>query len=352
MMRSLSVLLLGLAFGGVALEMASPLVLFPTDSLIILTEPDESAPIVKPVPLGIAVPVEWQKMALQDGRIRWVANLAGQLSEGVWQISTNKTTWTFLVVSPLFSVVEILSQSEALVTVVTSTGETYSGWAAPSQPLTFIIQPACPGTEAWITVPSGNQNLFHCERILLYPSGRVRLALPSFRIISAAREVLPGMSFVVGLAASGLSKLLDILLAPETSVKIELPAGWKATFLPQDGRGHFTASFVPWLLVSVPSDANLGTYQLKITIRDQKNPDFVARLEGEVLVTDELSPKEVVGHWNVAEGDLELSRPYAITYDRLLWAASLVGQAIPYSGATMTQELLEELAREWLSSSQ
>ncbi len=351
MSRALGALVLGLASVGFAFEMASPLVLFPTDSLIILTEPEESAPIVKTVPLGIAVPVEWQKMALQDGRTGWVANLGGQLFEGIWQISTNKMACTFLVVSPFFSVVEVLAQSQSLVTLIISDGEIFSGWVDPSQPLTFIVEPPCPGVEAWITVPSTNQNFFRYGRIYLYPSGRVRFFLPSVRVLSTAKEVLPGASFVVGLSASGLAGLLDLLFAPEDSVQIKLPLGWKATFLPQDRCGNSVA-FVPWFSVSVPFDAKLGTYRLGITIRNEKNTDFVVVLEGEVVVTDKLSPKEVVGHWDVAKGDLDLSQPYAITYERLLWAASLVGQEIPYTGATMTQELLAELAREWISSSQ
>lgn len=345
-------LLLGLAAVGFAFELASPLLLFPTEQIVLFTDPGESIPVIRTVPLGIPVPVDWQSTTQKDGRTKWVANLIGQLSEGIWQITTNEMSCTFLVVSPFFSIVEILAQSKSLVTLMISNGESFWGWADPPHPLTFLVQPICLGIEAWITVPTTNQNLFHCARIPLRPSCRVRLFLPSFHLVSTAKEALPGSTFVIGLSASGLAELLDFLLASENLVTFELPQGWGVEFITQDKCGNFSAGFVPWISVNVPPNAQLRTYRLGITIKNPKNTDFVCRLEGEVVVTDKLSPKEVIGHWNVAENKLDLSQPYGITYERLLWAISLVGQEIPYSGATLTRELLEELTKEWLSSSQ
>jgi len=59
----------------------------------------------------------------------------------------------------------------------------------------------------------------------------------------------------------------------------------------------------------------------------------------------------VIGHWNVGENALDLKQPYAITYERLFWAASLMGQPIPYTDAVMTPELWRELAEEWANLS-
>jgi len=68
-----------------------------------------------------------------------------------------------------------------------------------------------------------------------------------------------------------------------------------------------------------------------------------------VRVVEKLPPLVVVGHWDVKRGALDLSSPFSLTFERALWAASLLGQPIPYTDETMTPELLREILQRWAS---
>jgi len=57
----------------------------------------------------------------------------------------------------------------------------------------------------------------------------------------------------------------------------------------------------------------------------------------------------VVGHWDVNRDDLDLTSPFSLTFERVLWAASLLGKPIPYTGEIMTSELLREILQKWAS---
>jgi len=55
----------------------------------------------------------------------------------------------------------------------------------------------------------------------------------------------------------------------------------------------------------------------------------------------------VVSHWDTQADRLDLTLDQRITYQQLLWAVSLLGREVPYSGRTMTQEMLDRLAELW-----
>lgn len=343
-------MVLGLAFSGLALEMASPLILFPSEPLVVYTEPGEGPPLIRAFLSRIPVSVEFKKLSFLDGRIQWKADVLG-LSEGVWEVFTDKGSCTFLVVNPFSSVVEVCVQAETLVKIATSTGETYSGLAQPAKPLTFIVPFVCGGVEAWVDFPYCGSTAMHPTRIELFPSHRSRVFLPAFSLELSSNEVLPGTSFAIGLLSpTGLAGLADFLLASENLVEVVLPQGWEVKRISESTCCRSYTGFVPWLEVQVPLNAAPGTYSLQLILRCPQNPAFSCLLETEVFVTSKLSPKQVIGRWKVEEDRLDLTQPLAITYERLLWAASLVGREIPHTGEIMTREMLQELAEEWARS--
>lgn len=334
----------GLAVSGIAFEMASPLILFPSDQLVVIVAPDESPPSIQSFPCGLAIPVKWEKFVMNSGKIQYKAYLSG-LSEGVWQVSTNKTTCTFLIISPFSSLVEVLVEVESLVTMTTVTGEVFAGVASPSDVLTFIVRACWGGTSARISSSRVS------TRVILTPGNRIRVFLSDFELRVTSSEVLPGLSFILGFVTPRRAPLAEYTLTPQQYIMPTLPPGWAAEYLIVNQHIE-PLGLVPVLKINVPSDAKPGKYVLQITIKSPRNPDFSCILEKEVVVTSKLSVKTVIGHWDVVTNKLDLTQPYALTYDRILWAATLIGREIPFTGVIMTQELLQSLAEEWASSAQ
>jgi len=66
-------------------------------------------------------------------------------------------------------------------------------------------------------------------------------------------------------------------------------------------------------------------------------------------VAEKLPPLVVVGHWDVKKNKLDLASPFSLTFERALWAASLLGHPIPYTDAILTPELLREILQKWAS---
>ncbi len=342
------VLLFGLALPGVALELYGSLVRFPHEPLVVYTELAESEPVLRSLDGGVLPAVAWQKEVLPQGRIRWIAHLEGVLPEGIWSVATDQGCWTFLLVSPLCTIVEIFGSTEQTVKMVTAAGQTYVGATSARHPLTFVVKPAYEGEKASISSVSCPSYLSPSEEIVLRAGTRLRVSWPPLALYATSREALPGTSVVIGFApVSGIGVLADLLLAPLDSFGINLPSGWELEPLPQTECCAAYDAFVPWFAVHVPASAEEGTYEIRVGLN---SPEFFCHCSLQIRVVWVLSPKEVVGHWNVREEQLDLTQPYAITYERLLWAASLLGQKIPYTETIMTEKLLQQLAEEWRSS--
>lgn len=334
-------LVLGLAISGLALELASPPVLLPSEPLVVYTEPGESPPILKVS--GISVAVKWKSFLSPDGRIRWETNLSG-LSPGLWKVATDKGSIPFVLVRSFSGIVEVLAQEEKLVKLRTSTGESYAGWSFPTKPAIFIIPNARQMLQIW---PEVEAEGFRPQKLSLAPNTRIRLFIPSVFPSVSSSEVLPESIFAIGFSAP-FSAVADFLLTPEL-VTIRVPEDWKVSPAPlEDDCPPSVREFLPLWLIKVGS--HTGTYNVVLIMKNPENPAYTFSTEAEIKVVDKLPPKQVVGHWDVENTRADFSRPYAITYERLLWAISLLGKEIPHTGTTMTRELLEELAREWAGS--
>jgi len=353
MVRILGLFLgLGLAISGFSLEVASPPILFPTEILVVYTEPGENPPLVCALPFRAEVQLPWQRTISPDGRIRWETPLAGLLSEGAWEIFTDKGAYTFLVANPFHSVVEVLSQTGSLVQIKTARGETFTGFPQPPNPLTFIIPSTCGGIKAWLDTSAEGPNILRPKEFSLFPSTRMRLFLPNLRFAISSLQALPGTVLTLSLFSTfGLAALTDLLLAPQNFVEITVPSGWGIEQIFKEQCCSSYKGFVPWLKIAVPASATFATYKISLTIHCPENPEFIYRVEAEEVVTDKLSPEQVIGHWDVSENRLDLGQPHEITYERLLWAVTLLGKEIPYTGVVMTEELLKKLADQWTQSS-
>lgn len=341
MKRSLGLVwLLAWVLLGAALECPGPYVRFPDDLLLAYTAVEEAPPVLKKLGVEDPVSVDWQKKVLSEGRVQWQAKAA--LSEGMWFLTTDRGCCGFLVVNPLFAIVEILGPPGYTVKIVTSSGQTHMGVIPALHPLTFLIKPAAAET-AWISWGSTPECPVKTREIFLWPGARVRV--PQIFLQTTSAKALPGTSVAVGFSsASDRGDLVDLLLF---SLDISLPSGWSMEFAGLTECCATYEGFVPWFFVHVPPDAAPGEYELLVRAQ---SPDFAYQFVLQLQVVLTLSPKEVVGHWDVAGQKLDLTQPYAITYERLLWAATLLGQKLPYTEMVMTRELWQELAEEWVGS--
>lgn len=346
-------LFLGFSLTGFALKLVSPAVLFPHEPLIIQTEAGEAPPEIKSLCEDILVPVSWQTLALLDGKTQWTVKLTDLLPSGPWKVATDRGECAFLLASPLWSIVEAFAQGEPMVRMTTALGREFVGRAPAAEPLVFLVQPASEEEEAWIGIEdSTGCPLAPPQRILLAPSSRVRLFLPPFFAHLTAKEVRPGGEVVLGLsAAPGFSAaLVEFLVTPQRLVDMVLPPGWEKEYLQQSECCGETKGFFPLARIRVPPHAPLGEYQIEIMFKNPEHPEDGHRLKLTLRVVETFSPKEVIGHWDARENGVDWTRPYALTYERLLWAVSLLGREIPYTGTVMTEELVQELAREWANS--
>jgi len=338
-------LVLGLAISGLALELASPVVFLPNETLVVYTEPGESLPQVKAC--SVPVSVDWRKSSLPDGRIRWETILSG-FPPGLWEVFTDRGSASFFLVSPLFAIVEILTQTKRLVKIETSAKEIYAGWASPPHTALFLIPYACSTPEIWPQFEVENERTFRSAKLQVAPGTRLRLFIPDVLPQLSAVEVVPNSTLAIGFSGP-FSAFAEFLLRPNLAL-FSLPKGWKAFPVSMEACcPPSRQDFVPWWIVQVGSIP--GIYKLELTLSSPHDPTFVLVAETEVKIVEKLSPKVVIGHWNVRENTLDFTQPYAITYDRLRWAASLMGQPIPYTNAVMTPELWQELAEEWADSS-
>ncbi|MFN3346981.1 MAG: hypothetical protein ACK42E_04130 [Candidatus Bipolaricaulaceae bacterium] len=319
-MRTLAVFVVAAA--GWAMELAHP-VLFDCEPLVLWTQ-TEDPPVL--YFCGRPWPVEWQK-AREGERIRWEASLCAA-PLGVWSVQSGLVSWAFLRVSSEESVLELVGAPPGA--VVSLDGRTHTVGETGSS--FFVVQP---GVHALVV-----EHL--CDRLeqeLNLPLGqRTRIAVGNLEDLGrSSAQVLPGHKLALTL------RVRSALSLPFLEVQVRLPFGWRVEipedmFSPVPAAHRSERSF----LVEVPAEAEEGVYAV------------VVRWHGlvrvvEVEVAKDLSPLVVVGHWDVREGRLNLAAPFALTYERALWAASLLGRPIPYSTAIMTPELLQTILEKWAS---
>jgi len=317
------VLCVVVALAGWAMEVAHP-VFFAREPLVLWTRDVETAPIL--FFCGEPWPVNWRQVE-EDGKVRWEADLR-DAPLGIWTVCAESECFSFLRVEDGASFVEIKGAPPGA-RVFLDQGEAY---VVPANGRSFFLTQ--PGFHI-LTVE------FLCSRLAqsLHARGGERTVVHVGELLdvrSSTPEVLPGHRFSIYL------RVRSALALPYLQLEINGPPGWRVfaeeLFLPVSAGALIECSF----RVEVPPDAVPGEYFLALRWHGQHQT--VA-----VKVTQSLSPLVVVGHWDVAEGDLALASPFALSFERVLWAVSLLGQPIPYTTELMTPELLRRILELWAS---
>lgn len=275
----------------------------------------------------------WSAEPLAEG-IRWRGSFPPDAPLGPWYVRTGRTCFSFLRV-PADRAILLLRGIPGM--ECEAAGEAR---VADTTGLCWFVLP--PGTHLLhAEFPDGNE----VERELTLAAGERReLVLASLELEPVAPVALPGHPFLVVL------RVVSPVDVPTFTLAAELPPGWEMRIrgpcrkdwpcLPPVYAGVATEIE---LVFEVPPDA-LGTYRVPLHI-----PALDDRLILELAVAPCLDPMDVVRHWDVEAGDLDLGSRGGVGFAQLLWAAAQVGKRLPYSCRTFTQKDLEALAAEWAS---
>jgi len=312
-----------LAFGtmGWALEVAHP-VFFAREPVVVWTTPSEPDPAL--IFHDALWPTYWTRYE-EEGRARWEADLK-DAPLGVWMVCS-KECFSCLRVSEDHGLVEVRNAPAGLEIKL---GDRVH--VADSQGTTFFLVP--PGVYALETEIFGEKLHRHVH---VYPGKREEIVLVSAALQPMSFWVFPGARLGMTISAQ---TAIDLPFLP---VEVSLPSGWEG----EPGPDHLfpvpkeTNVFRTWY-ISIPKNAKSGEYTCTFKV-------FSLTVSTIVRVAEKLPPYVVVGHWDVNRDDLDLASPFSLTFERVLWAASLLGKPIPYTDEIMTSELLREILQKWAS---
>lgn len=314
-------LVAGLGLGGVGLEVAHPVV-FSTEPMVVWTAGD----VPPEVSLGgVPVPALWERSKEGD-LTRWTGVVSPWAPLGVWMVCSDRSCQAVLRVSPDVGLVEVRAGPGALLYLAGQVRVAdRAGWA------TFAVPPGYhellsefggEPVRRWVTVHAGE---------------RTQVTLVLAQAGTSTPMALPGSTVVLGVS------LVSPREFPALGAQLLLPPGWEA--VPSAGvfdpvrAGELTVRV--WM-VRIPDSAALEEYTLAVDL-----VDLGVQAQTTLAVADRLPAQVVVCHWDVGGDQLNLALPCRITYNRLRWAATLVGQELPFTGRVFTQTELESLATEW-----
>lgn len=313
---------LGVSVGGLGLD-AAHIAFFVSEPVVLWTAPGE-----EPVSLtygGVPWEVAWRRELLGE-RVRWEGTLPPPAPRGVWVACGGRSCHAFLRVPDEVGIVEVQASPGALVTV----GE--EARVADASGRAFFVLP--PGEHELAANVAGQDVR---QRVRIEPRERTAVALFLVSLGTSTGVVLPGTSLTLSarLVVSGDFPTLNVVLV--------LPEGWSheplpGLFDPVVG-GRLTVR--SWR-VSVPGTAPVGEYTLAVKLLD-----LGLEFQSSLTVAYRLPPRAVVCHWDVTGNRLDLEAPCQVTYERLLWASTRVGEVLPFAGRAFTRGDLEDLAREW-----
>ncbi len=327
-MRSLA-LLAGLlwAVGGIAADLPPP-VLFAHEPVEVVMEggPPRAFHGARPYEL------RWDATALPDGKTRWIGVFPADAPLGPWYVRTGNGCVSFLRV-PDDRAILVARGAAGMRCSVGAEARVADG----SGTCWFVLEP---GTHVLTAeFPAGGR----AERELELAAGERRtVTLVSLQFSPTASAALPGRPFLI------VARVLSPVDLPGFRLTAELPAGWDMRIrgpcleaLPCPPPVYAGTPAELELVLEIPADA-AGPYEMAFHI-----PSLGIREAVTVEVRGCLDPREVVRHWDVADGDLDLSHGGGATYERLLWAIAHLGERIPFACRSLTQADLDVLIAEW-----
>ncbi len=325
----IAALILAMTISGWAMELARP-VFFSDEPVTLLTSPD--APTPKLEFCGKPYSVEWTSRRVAEG-LRWEGHLPLDAPLGVWIASLPGECVSFLRISTDWAVLELAGAAGAEVEA--------GGLSIVPIPEETLVMGAAGEWELSYRFPG--QRAPHPLRVSLAPHEWQRILIGRLDLIPSSPVVLPNREFLLK------AVVLSPLDVPALDGALELPAGWTATLAvcaacPPEMPEPIPAGVLTtraWR-IRVPEDAPLGSYPVRVTL---PSTHITGSLEVEVV--NRLPVEVVVAHWDTETGQLDLTMDPGITYDQLLWATSLLGKEVPFSGRVLTQEMLDRLAAFW-----
>ncbi len=325
----IAALILATTLTGWAMEMVRP-VLFSDEPVTVVTPPEAPAPKLEFC--GQPYQVDWSSQPVTGG-VRWEADFPRGAPLGVWVVSDLKGCISFLRIPATWAVLELAGAAGAEVEAPGLYQITVPGGV-------LVIGPA---GEWDIAYCFPGQDPPHALHPSLNPHDWQRLLIGRLDLVPSSPLVLPGHEFL--LRAVVLSPV-DI---PALEEALELPSGWTATPAACSACPPEMAEPIPAGVLTtrawriwVPEDTPTGTYSIRATL---PGIGLVGSLNLEVAAR--LPIRVVVAHWDTTTDRLDLTLDPTIDYEQLLWAASLLGQEVPYTGRVMSTGMLDHLAELW-----
>ncbi|NOX44454.1 MAG: hypothetical protein GXO72_01775 [Caldiserica bacterium] len=327
-MRSLA-LLVGLlwAVGGIGADLPPP-VIFAHEPVEVVMEggPPRAFHGARPYEL------RWDGTALPDGRTRWAGTFPTDAPLGPWYLDAGAECISFLRVPDDRAI--LIARGAAGMRCSVGAGVRVADGTGTCW---FVLDP---GTHVLTAeFPAGGRVTRELD---LAPGERRTVTLVSLEFSPTASAALPGRPFLV------VARVLSPVDLPEFRLTAELPAGWAMRIrgpcleaLPCALPVYAGTPAELELVLEIPADA-AGPHEIPIHI-----PSLGIRETLTVEVRGCLDPREVVRHWCVGDGDLDLSRGGGVTYERLLWAIAHLGKRVPFACRSLTRADLDVLIAEW-----
>lgn len=336
------ILRLSLSAPALALSLDSPFLLH-DEPLVVITAAEEGEPWLE-LPSGFKYTVTWTPEPLKLGQVRWTAHLPTGAPYGPWLVRTVHGRWVIIRLPPFYAVVELHTFPSARIIagaqelVADRDGQCFLvfDWLASGMPKEVVIRiedQTNPQYKRNLPIPTG-------------PNQRTRVFVELLSPILSSRVVLPGHEFLLQVPIYSKCE------ATLSEFRINFPEGWEYSLIHCHQEGQLA---VLHFKVSVPHNAGVGSYPIHLINECRRRCfDNIAgdQIEFEIFVSRFLPPLDVIGHWDLQKNDVDLTQPFAITYERALFASSLLGKQIPYTTEIMTSELLSKILQLWAESSQ
>ena len=314
---------------GWALEVARP-VFFAAEPVVLVTPPGADAPVLSFN--GEPYPLTWTSRP-GAGQVRWEGALPDRAPLGIWVASSGPDCVAFLRVPRDWAALELQGAAGLLV-------QAPGRWIVPGAQGQVVTGPA---GEWQVRYSFPGQAASRSLNVSLAPHEWKTVLLGFLELTPSTPLVLPGHDFLLK------ARILSPVGIPSLTGALMLPPGWGAepTYCQEcppeldEPVPEGTATERAWL-VHVPPTTPLGGYTLQVQL-----PGAGLAGETRVEVVRRLPVPVVVAHWDTQRNSLDLTLDQGITYQQLLWAVSLLGQEVPYSGRTMTQAMLDRLAELW-----
>lgn len=311
------------------------------EPLVVVAAIDEGEPWLE-LPSGFKYSVTWSRELLRSGQARWKTFLPTDAPFGPWIVRTTHKRWVFIRLPPSYAIVEFQTIPYARISVgfqeliadKDGRGAVVFDWLAAGMPrelAVLIVDRINPQYNRTLRVPTG-------------PSQRTRVFVGLLSPILTSSTILPGHEVLLRVpiyAACGVTL---------SELRVNVPEGWECSLIHYNQEDHLT---VFHFKVGVPLSARIGAHSIDLKFEYQCLEGVVFdKLELKVFVSRFLTPLEVIGHWDLQKNDVDLTQPFTITYERALFASSLLGKRIPYTTEIMTPELLSKILRLWAECSQ